>query len=140
MSKALQEKGDDMSDTNASDHNQSSALSALGDALDAAAESIGHARADATESAKLAAARVQVGVSSSAYYAAYGLSYGLVFGGVFIKELLPANNPIRRGFEDGANAAFEAADNRRVALQADNADHANKGKQLDTDTGSESNN
>ena len=39
------------------------------------------------------------------YYAAYGMSYGLVFSGVFLKELLPASNPLRRGFEDGAAAA-----------------------------------
>jgi hypothetical protein len=104
--------------TNPSEVSQSSALSALGEALDAAAESIGDARTDATESAKLAAARVQVGVSTGAYYAAYGVSYGLVFSGVFLKELLPTNNPIRRGFEDGSAAAIHAAERRRAELEA----------------------
>jgi hypothetical protein len=88
---------------------ESNPLSALGEALEAAAESVGNARAEATENAKLAAAKVQSGVSSGAYYAAYGISYGLIFSGVFVKELLPPNNPIRRGFEDGAVAAFDAA-------------------------------
>jgi hypothetical protein len=36
----------------------------------------------------------------------------VVFGGVFLKELLPANNSLRRGFEqgvqDGSRAAVEA--------------------------------
>lgn len=85
------------------------ALSALGEALESAADSVGHARADATESAKLAARKVQFGVGAGAYFAAYGVSYGLVFTGVFLKELLPASNPIRRGFEDGAVAARDAA-------------------------------
>jgi hypothetical protein len=104
--------------TNAT-HNQaptSNALSALGEALDAASVSVSHARADATESAKLAAAKVQSGVSVGAYYTAYGVSYGLVFTGVFLKELLPISSPIRRGFEDGAVAAIDAAETRRAAL------------------------
>lgn len=88
---------------------QSNAFSALGDALESAADSVSQARADATESAKLAARRVQFGVSTGAYYSAYGISYGLVFTGVFLKELLPVGNPIRRGFEDGAVAAIEDA-------------------------------
>ena len=107
--------------TNAT-HNQaptSSALSALGEALDAASVSVSHARADATESAKLAAAKVQSGVSVGAYYTAYGVSYGLVFTGVFLKELLPINNPVRRGFEDGAVAAIDAAESRRALTSGD---------------------
>ena len=94
----------------------SNALSALGEALDAAALSVSHARQDATESAKLAAAKVQSGVSVGSYYTAYGISYSLVFTGVFIKELLPVGNPIRRGFEDGAEAGADAAVTRRAAL------------------------
>jgi hypothetical protein len=98
----------------------SNALSALGEALDAASVSVSHARADATQSAKLAAAKVQSGVSVGAYYSAYGISYGFVFTGVFIKELLPLNNPIRRGLEDGAVAAIDAAESRRAALASGN--------------------
>ena len=88
---------------------ESNPFSALGEALEAAAESIGDARSEASADAKVAAAKVQVGVSTGAYYAAYGISYGLVFSGVFLKELLPTQNPIRRGFEDGAVAAIDAA-------------------------------
>ena len=111
--------------TNASaTHSSSSnALSALGDALDAAAESVGHARADATASAKLAAAKVQSGVSVGAYYTAYGLSYGVVFSGVFLKELLPTSNSFRRGLEDGAEAAIDAAATRRAALERGEQEH-----------------
>jgi hypothetical protein len=92
---------------------ESSPFSALGDALDAAAQSVGDARADATASAKAAALKVQSGVGVGAYYTAYGVSYGVVFSGVFLKELLPAKNAIRRGFEDGAQAAIKSASNRR---------------------------
>jgi hypothetical protein len=101
----------------ASETSGSNALSALGEALEAAAESVDHARADATASAKLAAHRVQFGVSTGAYYTAYGVSYGLVFSGVFLKELLPVSSPIRRGFEDGAVAAIDAAERRHAALE-----------------------
>jgi hypothetical protein len=93
---------------------ESNPFSVLGEALDAASESIGDARADATASAKLAAHKVQSGVGVGAYYAAYGVSYGVVFSGVFLKELLPANNVIRRGFEDGAEAAIKSAVNLRA--------------------------
>jgi hypothetical protein len=94
---------------------ESNPFSVLGEALDAASDSIGDARADATASAKLAAQKVQSGVGAGAYYAAYGVSYGVVFSGVFLKELLPANNAIRRGFEDGAEAAIRSAVNLRAA-------------------------
>jgi len=104
--------------TSRSESSDANPLAALGEALEAAAESIGgaqsDARAHATESAKAAAIKVQSGVGTGAYYAAYGISYSLVFSGVFIRELLPVNNPIRRGFEDGAVAAYDAA-TRRVA-------------------------
>ena len=103
--------------TNTTEASQSNAFSALGEALESAAESVDHARADATASAKLAARRVQFGVNAGAYYAAYGVSYGLVFSGVFLKELLPSNNPVRRGFEDGAAAAIDAAAHTLAALE-----------------------
>ena len=95
--------------TSVSETSESNPFAALGEALEAAAESLGDARTSATADAKAAAAKVQSSVSTGAYFAAYGLSYGLVFSGVFVKELLPANHPIRRGFVDGALAALEAA-------------------------------
>lgn len=91
---------------------ESNPLSVLGEALDAASQSISDARADATASAKAAALKVQTGVGVGAYYAAYGVSFGVVFSGVFLKELLPLNNALRRGFEDGAQAAIKSAVNR----------------------------
>lgn len=92
----------------AADPQEVSAFSILGDALEAAAESIGDATSDASASAKDAARKVKSGISSGAYHAAYGLSFGLVFGGVFLKELLPRDSAVRRGLEEGAEAAFDA--------------------------------
>ncbi len=97
------------SKTKRPEESTSNPLSVLGEALDAAAESIGDARADATVSARRAARKVQSGVSTGAYYTGYGVSYGLVFSGVFLKELLPPTNPLRRGFEDGALAGARTA-------------------------------
>jgi len=81
-------------------------------ALKAAADAVSDARSDAAASAKVAAAQVRSGVSAGAYYSAYGVSYGVVFSGVFLKELLPIDSSIRRGFEqgvqDGSAAAVEA--------------------------------
>jgi hypothetical protein len=96
-----------MTTTKATESHESNPLSVLGEALDAASASINEARADATASAKSAALKVQSGVGTGAYYAAYGVSYSLVFSGVFLKELLPIHNSIRRGFEDGAGAAID---------------------------------
>ncbi len=95
---------------------ESNPFSVLGEALDAASQSIGDARADATASAKATALKVKSSVGTGAYYTAYGVSYGVVFSGVFLKELLPANNAIRRGFEDGAQAAIKSAVSLRGGL------------------------
>ena len=92
---------------------ETNAFSILGDALEAAAESIGDATSDASASAKHAARKVKSGVSAGAYTAAYGLSFGIVFGGVFLKELLPGDSAIRRGLEEGAEAALDAIAARR---------------------------
>ncbi|MET0343580.1 MAG: hypothetical protein ABW252_21390 [Polyangiales bacterium] len=105
-----------MASNSTTSEGNSNALSALGEALESAADSLSDARADATASAKLAAVKVQFGVSTGAYYAAYGVSYSLVFSGVFLKELLSPSNPLRRGFEDGATAAIDAAARSRAAL------------------------
>ena len=60
---------------------ESNPFSVLGEALEAAAESVGDARTDATASAKVAAAKVQSGVSKGAYYTAYGVFSGPAAGG-----------------------------------------------------------
>jgi hypothetical protein len=97
---------------------ESNPLSVLGEALDAASESIDDARTDATAAAKATALKVKSSVGTGAYYTAYGVSYGVVFSGVFLKELLPASNSFRRGLEDGAQAAIKSAVNLR-AVSAD---------------------
>jgi hypothetical protein len=38
----------------------------------------------------------------------------VVFGDVFLKEMLLENNTLRRGFEEGAEAAVEAVASRKV--------------------------
>jgi hypothetical protein len=89
-------------------------LSVLGEALESAAESFGDATSNARASAKVAARKVRSTVGTGVYKSAYGVSYGVVFGGVFLKELLPENNTLRRGFEEGAEAAFDAVANRKL--------------------------
>jgi hypothetical protein len=89
-------------------------LSVLGEALESAAESFGDATTNARASAKVAARKVRSTLSTGVYKSAYGVSYGVVFGGVFLKELLPENSNLRRGFEEGADAAFEAVESRKL--------------------------
>jgi hypothetical protein len=93
-------------------------LSVLGEALESAAETFGDATTNARASAKVAAKKVRSTLSTGAYKSAYGVSYGVVFGGVFLKELLPENNTLRRGFEEGAEAAFDAVASRKVAASS----------------------
>jgi hypothetical protein len=104
--------------TSIAESHDENALSALGEAFETAAGSLGSARANATEHAKIAAAKVQSTVSAGAYHGAYGLSYGVVFTAVFLKEFLPRNSAVRRGFEEGAEAAFDA-----VAARQDDAEY-----------------
>lgn len=108
-----------MTTTKIAEAHSSNPLSVLGEALDAASDSITDARADATASAKAAALKVRTTVGTGAYYSAYGVSYGLVFSGVFLKELLPVGSSVRRGFEDGAQAAFNTAARLRAANEED---------------------
>jgi hypothetical protein len=89
-------------------------LSVLGDALESAAETFGEATANARASAKVAARKAERLFSAGVYKGAYGISYALVFGAVFIKELLPEDNVLRRGFEEGAEAALDAAASKKV--------------------------
>ena len=93
-------------------------LSVLGDALESAAESFGEASVNARASAKVAARKVRGAIDSGSYNAAYGVSYGIVFGAVFLKELLPEDSSVRRGFEEGAEAAFDAIAARKAEAAA----------------------
>lgn len=89
-------------------------LSVLGEALESAAETFGEATANARASAKVAARSVKTGLGTAVYKTAYGISYGVVFGAVFLNQLLPEDNLLRRGFEEGTEAALDAAASRKV--------------------------
>ncbi len=90
-------------------------LSILGEALESAAESFGAASVNARASAKGAAKKVKNGFGAGVYHAAYGISFGLVYGAVFVTELLPEDNVVRRGFEEGAEAARDAIASKKAA-------------------------
>ncbi len=94
--------------------NETNALAVLGEAIESAGDTVNSASAAATAHAKIAAAKVQGAISSGAYNGAYGLSYGVVFTAVFIKEFLPRDSAVRRGLEDGAEAAFDAVASRHA--------------------------
>jgi len=101
-------------------------LSVLGEALESAAESFGDATTNARASAKVAARKVRTTLGAGVYKSAYGVSYGVVFGGVFLKELLPENNTLRRGFEEGAEAAFDAVPTRKLEAGSGRSSGAKK--------------
>ena len=82
----------------------------LAEALEAAAAAAdGSAPTDTTSFTRTAAARFQSSIGKGAYYTTYGVSYGVVFTGVFLKELLPSESSLRRGFEQGVADGAKAA-------------------------------
>ena len=83
-------------------------FSMLGDTLESAAEAFEEASVSSSESAKRAAQTTKRAVGNFLHGAAYGVSYGLVYAGVFITELMPENNVVRRGLAEGAEAALDA--------------------------------
>jgi hypothetical protein len=94
---------------------EASSLTALGEALESAAGSIrATTGTGVVRRTRNAAGKVGSLVSSGAYHAAYGASYGVVFGGVFLKEFLPESSAVRRGLEQGSQAAIDAVASRRV--------------------------
>ena len=97
------------------------ALAALGDALEAASGTIGSVRTSVTGSVRSAAGKVGSVVSAGAYHGAYGASYGIVFTAVFLKEFLPVGSTVRRGLEEGAEAAFDAVAARPDHLAIEDA-------------------
>jgi hypothetical protein len=109
-----------MSDV-AADAPERNTFSALGEALESAAQYVSGAGATAGASVKAAAGKSGAAVSVGSYKAAYGLSYGVVFAGVFLKELLPNGSSVRRGFEDGADAAFDAIEARKAPVEPEEA-------------------
>ncbi|WP_020179765.1 hypothetical protein [Methylopila sp. M107] len=92
----------------------SSARGATRTAFDA----ISGAAAVVAGSVKSAVVRTGEIAGAGVYRGSYGLSYGVVFSGVFVKELLPNGNALRRGFEDGSEAAFDAVEARKPSPRA----------------------
>jgi hypothetical protein len=90
-------------------------FSILGDTLESAAEAFEEARVSSTESAKRAAEITKRGLPNLLHNAAYGVSYGLVYAGVFVTELMPEDNLVRRGLREGAEAALDARKKAAVA-------------------------
>lgn len=76
--------------------------------MENAAERFEEGSANARQSAKNAAGSTQRVLKVGLYNAAYGVSYGVVFATVFLTELLPKDGILRRGLEEGADAAFDA--------------------------------
>lgn len=104
-----------MSATETVDVHDRGALEGVSTAVENAIDYIGNAGASAGASVKSAAGKAGEVIGAGAYKGAYGASYGVVFAAVFLKELLPTGSAVRRGFEDGAHAAFEAIDERKAA-------------------------
>jgi hypothetical protein len=89
-------------------------FASLGEALETAAEHFEEGSANARQSAKNAAGTTQRIFKVGLYNTAYGLSYGLVFATVYLTEMLPKDGVLRRGLEEGADAAFEAQSKVKV--------------------------
>ena len=87
-------------------------FSVLGDTLESAAETFEEATANSRDSAKRAAATTKRALGNGVHKTAYGVAFGLVYSAVFITEMLPKGNIVRRGFIEGTEAAL---DSRRKA-------------------------
>jgi hypothetical protein len=81
------------------------AFSALGEALETAAEKFEEGTASARQSAKEAAKATRKVFAGGMYNTAYWVSYGFVYSTVYLTELLPEENSFRRGVEEGATDA-----------------------------------
>lgn len=99
-------------------------FAALGEALESAAGRFEKGSDHARQSAINAAGNTQRIFKTGLYNTAYGLSYGLVFATVYVTELLPKDGVLRRGLEDGADAALDA----QARLKA--ADEATEGPEI----------
>ena len=97
------------------------AFSALGEALETAAVRVEEGAANARESAKQAAGNVRRAITVGVYNTAYWTSYGVVYGTVFLTELLPEDSTLRRGLEEGADAALEARGKVHVSEEEEEA-------------------
>jgi hypothetical protein len=84
---------------------ETNAFSALGEALESAAERFEEGSTVARQSAKEAAQATRKVFAGGVYNTAYWVSYGLVYSTVYLTELLPEENSLRRGLEQGATDA-----------------------------------
>jgi len=92
-----------------------SVFSVLGDTLESAAETFEEATANSRDSAKRAAATTKRVFGNGVHKTAYGIAFGLVYAGVFVTELLPSGNLIRRGFVEGTEAAIDSRRKAKIA-------------------------
>jgi hypothetical protein len=81
---------------------ETNAFSALGEALESAAEKFEEGSSVARQSAKDAAKATKRVFAGGVYNSAYWVSYGFVYSAVYLTELLPETNSFRRGLEEGA--------------------------------------
>ena len=84
---------------------ETNAFSALGEALESAAEKFEEGSTVARESAKNAAQATRKVFAGGVYKTAYWVSYGFVYSTVYLTELLPEESSFRRGLEEGATDA-----------------------------------
>jgi hypothetical protein len=99
--------------------------SALGDALESAAEKFEDGTAIATRSAKNAAKATRKVFAGGVYNSAYWISYGLVYSTVYLIELFPEDNSFRRGLEEGASDAQTKVHAEKKKVPAVQAERAN---------------
>jgi hypothetical protein len=98
---------------------ETNAFSALGDALESAAEKFEEGSAVARQSAKEAAKVTRRVFADGVYNSAYWVSFGVVYSAVYLTELLPENNTFRKGLEEGATAAQTKAHGTKEAKAED---------------------
>jgi len=104
----------------------STVFSVLGDTLETAAESFEEATANSRDSAKRAAATTKRALGIGVHKTAYGIAFGLVYSAVFITEMLPKENIIRRGFIEGTEGALDSRRKAQAAREAAKAGGASK--------------
>ena len=84
---------------------ETNAFSAVGNALESAAEKFEEGSTVARQSVAQAAKVTRNFLADGVYKSAYWTSCGLVFSGVYLVALFPETNSFRRGLEEGATHA-----------------------------------
>jgi hypothetical protein len=84
---------------------ETNAFSAVGNALESAAEKFEEGSTVARQSVAQAAKVTRNFLADGVYKSAYWTSYGLVFSGVYLVALFPEASSFRRGLEEGATHA-----------------------------------